>query len=273
MSSSIKTVLENNVRSMVNSVMAAYCEQLSSWLHDNKDVEVSSEELCAAFELTFKSPQTPAGAQVSTITPTMPSLPNYYSGTAVATPKKRGGRTKKVVNEDLPKCAYILTRGREPGKQCGNQVVGDNVTLGGDRYCKICLKKASVKATLDGSSSKSTVQPAVLPGSTVEIPSNVENQKNELQVVAIPGQEGKYRETNHGFIVEVGEDGGITAVAIDDDNHHRELRPHERQIALSLGINVVAEPTVLPMPQSSSVPAVPSIPQIPQLHTLPLTKS
>ena len=271
MSSSVKTVLEENVRTVVNNVVSGYCGQLSNWLREHKDVEVSSEELCTAFEVPFKSPQTPAGAQVSTITPTMPNLPNYYSGTGVTTPKKRGGRTKKNADTNLATCSYVMTRGQNPGKQCSNQVVGDNVTPGGDKYCKVCLKKASVKSALDGTSSKSTVQPAVLPGSTVEVPANLEAQKNELQVMPIPGQDGKYREMNHGFIVEQGADGSITAIAVDDNGTHRDLLPNERKTAISMGIEVAPEPTEpITVPSTSSIP---SIPQIPSFQTLRTTKS
>ena len=104
----------------------------------------------------------------------MPNIPNYYSGTGVTTPKKKGGRTKKVTDPNLPICSYVMARGKSAGQQCNNQVVGDGTTVGGDKYCKACLKKAAVKQELEKSPSKLTVQPPVLPGSVVEFPEEKE---------------------------------------------------------------------------------------------------
>lgn len=272
MNSTVKSVLEDNLRGVVQNVVSGYSSQLSHWLREHKDVEISPEELCIAFEVPFKPPQTPgapSGAQITTI---MPNLPNYYAGTGVTTPKKKGGRGKKVVDTNLPMCSYVMARGQNQGKQCPNQVVGDGVTQGGDKYCKACLKKAAVKSSLEGTSSKSVVAAPVLPGSTVEIPSNVASKNEELQVLAMPDYPGRFREVQHGFIVEQSSDGSVTAVSIDDNGVHRDLRPNERAIALSMGINVVT-PEVVPLPTVVSSSSIPPVPQIPHLATLPLNKS
>lgn len=277
MSSSVKSVLEENLRGVVQNVVSGYSSQLSNWLREHKDVEVSPEELCAAFEVPFKTPQTPggvpSGAQISTI---MPNLPNYYAGSGVTTPKKKGGRAKKTVDNNLPTCSYVMARGQNVGKQCNNSVVGDGVTQGGDKYCKACLKKAAVKSSLEGNTSKSSMHAPSIPGSTVEIPSSVASKNDELQVVAIPGQEGRFREVHHGFIVEQTSDGSVTAIAIDDNDVQRDLRPDERAIALSLGINVVnIESVSLPtvVPKASGIPSIPQVPQIPNLSTVQVPKS
>lgn len=270
MNSSVKNILEDNLRGVVQNVVSGYSNQLSNWLREHKDVEITAEEICTAFEVPFKTPQTPgapSGAQITTI---MPNLPNYYAGTGVTTPKKKGGRGKKVVDNNLPMCSYVMARGLNQGKQCPNPVVGDGVTQGGDKYCKICLKKAAVKSSLEGTSSKSVVAPPVLPGSTVEIPSNVSSKNDELQVLAMPDHPGRFREVQHGFIVEQNSDGSITAIAIDDNGVHRDLRPNERAIALNMGINVTTPEIPLPTVVSNSIPTVP---QIPNLATLSVNKS
>ena len=259
---SFKNVLEDNVKNF----LGAACEHLSKWLQDEKNVEVTSEELCIVFDLPYKPLGTPTsglpnGASIQT---QMPNLPNYFSG--VTTPKKRGGRTKKALDPNLPQCAYKMLRGKNPGQQCPKQVLGDG-SLGADTYCKDCLKKAAVKSVLEGTSAKPTVQPPSMPNSTVDIPEQVEKKDNELQVTDIG--DGFYQEVTHGFIVKPEDDGSVTALYIDDKGSRRELKEDERKIAKGMGMNVV-EPKPVPLPSAPNTSN--SLPQIPQISTLQLPK-
>ena len=267
MNSSVKKVLEDSCRTMVESTLACYSTQVANWLRDNKDVEVTAEEVCQAFDVPFKpvstTPATPVSAAVTA------AMPDYFAKNEVSsTPKKRGGRTKKTVDVNLPTCSYVMVRGKSSGKQCTGTVLGDG-SVGSDKYCKNCLKKAAVKETLEGNTTKATVQPAVLPGSTVEIPETNVAKNDELQVMPIPGQDGKFREMTHGFIVEPSSDGSITALAIEDNGVTRDLSSSERKIATSMGLNlVVVEPVSVP-----TTLKVAAIPQLPTLQTLQVNKS
>ncbi len=251
MSKSVKNVFEETIKKFCGDVS----HQLSSWLEKEKNVDISPEEICSFFDVTYKPPSTPGLPSGSAVQTKMPNLPDYYAGTGVSPAKKRGGgRSKKVVDPDAPVCEYITTRGQNPGTRCSKQVANDG-SKGSDRFCKQCLKKAAVKAIIEGPATKSTVQPPVLQGGVVKMPEEPKNepQNDELQVIEIEGHPGKYREVNHGFIVQQGEDGSLTSHQIDDPNSGwRDLKENEKKIALSLGIQVV---------HTSSLPKVPQITQ------------
>lgn len=267
MASSVKTHVETSLKSTVDSLISAYTRQLSTWLSENKEVEISPEELCVAFEVPYK-PQTPGVPGGTGIVTQMPNLPNYYSGTGVTTPKKKGGRAKKTHDPNLPPCSYVMARGKSAGQQCTNPIVGDGTTPGGDKYCKACLKKAAVKQELQKSPSKTTVEAPTLPGSVVEVPEEKATKEEELSVIAIDGEEGLYRETTHGFIVQADPtDGSIIALSIDDNGNRRDLRHDEQQIALGMGMRVMSS---VPMPETvktetsekSETVEIPPVPQV-----------
>ena len=256
---SAKNVLENSVRNTVESFCSSYSNHLSAWLAEKKSIDISPDELCEAFGIAFRAPQTPSVPSGASVQTKMPNLPDYYSGTGAAvTPKKKGGRTKKTADPNSAICKYITTRGKTPGKRCETPVAGDGST-GADEYCKACLKKAAViKLLSEGSSTKTTVQPPVLPGSTVEISEDNTTQTNEeLQVVQI--QPGVFREVKHGFILRQQEDGNVVAYAIEEqEGVTRDLSDSEKKVALAMGIQVINTNTI------------PQIPQIPQVQSLKL---
>lgn len=261
--SSVKSVFEETVKSTVENFCATFSHQMSEWLKDNKDVEVTPEELCSAFNINYRHPSTPgvpAGASVQT---TLPNIPNYF-GAGVSPAKKKGGRTKKDPNPDLPKCEYVMTRGKSSGNRCENPVQGDG-TLGADKYCKGCLKKAAVKSKLEDAPAKSTVQPPSLPNTSVKVTDEPTNMATELSVVAF--QDGKFRETTHGFIITQKEDGTLFTDQIIDNETLRPLKENEKKIALSLGLEVLHSDSAV------KIPAVPSIPSVPQISMpLPLPR-
>ena len=248
---SVKSIIEEQIKGSVETILSSYATQLSDWFNQNKDVEITPEELRQAFDVPLK-PVTPSTMSrgISTI---MPDMPGYLAGSA--TPKKRGGRTKKEVDPSLPQCEYVKTKGKDPGSQCGNKVLNDG-SLGADHYCKQCLKKASVKNKLEGDGVKTTVQPPNMPGSKIKVEKEPEEPTNELQVMPIDGRDGFFREANHGFIVEQTEDGNIVATAIcPDGEEERPLNDNERKIAQGLGLEVIKPetpkakmPTKLAMP-------------------------
>lgn len=254
--SSVKQMLEENIKKSVENVISNYADQLSTWLTENKEVEVTREELCEFFEVPLKTPQTPNHMPNGSM---VPQMPNYYG--TVSTPKKRGGRTKKPTDSNLPKCKYLMSRGKKAGEQCTSTILNDG-TPGADQYCKACLKKAAVKAELAGTSGKSTVQPAELPGGSVDVEEQEKSSNHELQAVAIEGRDGYFRETTHGFVVR-NEDSGIVVVGICDEGEEdeRPLTESEKTIALGMGLSVPktkAKASPPPQPESK-VLHVPSI--------------
>jgi hypothetical protein len=267
MEKSVKAALEDSVKKFLGDVS----NQFSSWLQEEKGVEISPEELCLFFEVTYKPPSTPGLPSGSSIQTQMPNLPNYYAGTGVSPAKKKGGgRTKKVIDPSLPNCEYIYTRGKTPGKKCQNQVANDE-TNGSDRFCKQCLKKVAVKSKLEASSSKPTVQAPVLPGNTVKVEEENKVKNGELQVIEIEEHPGKYKEINHGFIVEQGENGTITAHKIEENGVWRDLKEDEKNIALKLGMQVLHSDSAVnvPMPAAEAPPSVPSMLAMPQPPSIP----
>ena len=85
--SSIKNVFEETVANTVNGFCGTISTQLSAWLSENKQVEVTPEEICLALDVPFRGSS--AGMPGSTVQTVMPTLPNYYAGTGNPTPKKR----------------------------------------------------------------------------------------------------------------------------------------------------------------------------------------
>jgi hypothetical protein len=262
--STVRNTLEETLKSTVNGIVSNHAHQLSDWLRENKDVDVSPEELCTAFDIPYRPVSTPmSGSSVQTV---LPNMPSYYSGT-VSPAKKKGGRTKKTVDPNAAKCEYKMTRGKTPGKSCDAPVANDG-SNGSDRFCKACLKKAAVKALIEGSSTKSTVQPPQMSGNSISIDSVPEEKSQELQVVPIPGQDDWFKETVHGFIVHQDSNGAITAHKIEDKKGgQRDLDENEKKIATNLGLQVINKEAIsiptLPVLSNSNVPMIPTIPNIP----------
>lgn len=263
--SSVRNTLEETFKSAATGFCANFSHQLSEWLRENKQVDISPEELCAAFDIPYRQASTPSMSGTRTV---LPSIPDYYSGTAVSPVKKKGGRSKKAVDPNAAKCEYKMTRGTNSGKTCDTPVSNDG-SLGSDRFCKACLKKAAVKSLLETTSGKSTVQPPQIPGNSTTVNALPEEKKDEeLSVIPIDGQDGWFRETNHGFIIRQEENGSITVHKIEDKNGtRRDLNENERKIAKAKGLQFInTEPISvpsLPALNSSSIPTIPTIPNIP----------
>ena len=260
---SVKTAFEGTVKSFCSDVT----HQISEWLSKNKGVEVSAEELSAALECPFKTPSTPGmnGSSVQTVLPNV--MPSYFSSTespSATGAKKRGGRTKKVVDPSLPGCVYKTTRGKTPGTQCPNRVAGGSVP-GGDRYCTACLKKTSVQKDIAESAPSSTVQPPQLPGSAVSIEPSVSEPPPELTVTEIPDRPGWFREGVHNFLVQQIDEGTVLCHSVFNSNGtQRNLTEPEKKIATAMGLSIVTPTVSIPLPTipKTSLPAIPTIPNV-----------
>ena len=203
--SSVKNILEDTVKTSVNNICGNFSSQLSDWLRDEKDVVVSPEEICLAFDVPYKSSSTP-GTHASNI---QTQLPNYYAGAVTPSKKKTGGRTRKNIDPDAKKCEYVMSRGKTPGKVCEKPVSGDENVIGADRFCKQCLVKAAVQKILEKPDDKQVVQPPSRENDSVFIPEKAKTKDDELQVVEITGKPGWFKEENHGFIVQQTSDNEI----------------------------------------------------------------
>ena len=253
--SSGKNVFEETIKSTVNSFCGNYASHLSNWLSENKSVEVTPEEICSCFEVPYKPPSTPIHSAAALQT----QLPNYYSG-AVTPSKKKGGRTRKTVDPNAPKCEYTLSRGDNSGKRCENPVYGEEGVIGADRFCKQCLRKAAVKKILEKPDDKPVVKPPSREGDSISCDNKLESKPEELSVVQIDGRPGFFKEENHGFIVEQTEDGQIIAHNVEVDGVERDLNEDERTIAINLGLRVASKQTAKSTNSgTTSIPIIPNV--------------
>lgn len=254
----LKNAIEESVRSSLVNFCGTASQQISEYLRTKHDVEVSAEEICAVWEMPYRTPNTPgpAGSSVATV---LPSIPSYFQATeSPAKAKRGGGRGKKGANDDLPQCSYKLVRGKSAGQQCANKVCGDPSIPGGDRYCKACLKKSTVKAELETPTGKTTIAPPSLPNSAIPVAEEQPQKGGELEVNAIEGREGWYQEQKHGFVVQQTSDGNIVAHSVmNSDGSERPLTESEKVIARGLGLAIVETKTTIP-----SMPPIPHIPQV-----------
>jgi hypothetical protein len=274
--------------------------QLSEWLQNNKDVDVTAEELCSAFGLTYTPRTNMAGLPQSASMPTqMPNLPGYFQGTGASpaaegksgkgSGRGGGGGRKKAAPADPngPKCIYSFQRGNKKGGVCGDAVAGPG-TPGGDEYCKNCLKKKTVQTRVTtGSGGRSTVQPPVVPNGMVSVNDDDDEDEdgdvntgtdNTINVVPIQGSSNMFKELNHGFILRQEHDGTVVALAVEENGVQRNLTADEKKTAQSLGLSFVDTPqkgsttqsvaTIPTVPTgvpSHTIPTIPSVPQVPQL--------
>lgn len=255
-SNTLSSSFSETVTSFFSRLVA---DRLSKWLKNDKNIDISSEEICQQFEMEFTPTPLisglPHGVNIGT---QMPNIPNYMTGTS-ASPKRRGGRKKKApVDPNGPKCQYKFIRGDNIGKICEKPVL-NNGNPGSDRYCKDCIGKKTVKDEIkqSHSESKSTVKPPVVPGGMVSVVEQEDESNNTLDAESTD-KEGFYREKTHGFIVQ-DKSGSIYSDQIDDNGTWRPLTQDERKLARVMGIKVPDSPVQKTVQVSVPVPA-----QIPQ---------
>ena len=252
-----KNVFEDTLKTTMNNFCSNYSNHVSQWLSEEKNIEVTPEELCSCFDLPYKPPSTPGISAASIQT----QMPNYYANTGAITPsgKKKGGRTRKNVDPNAKKCEYKMTRGKSEGKQCENPILDDENVIGGDRYCKQCLGKAAVKKILEKPDDKPVVKPPTREGDSVSCNDKQKSKPDELSVVAIEGKPGWFREENHGFIVEQTDAGEIVAHRIEVNGEERDLDEDEKNIAINIGLRLVKKTTLSVNSNGSTIPVIPNV--------------
>ena len=265
--SSVRSIMEEAIKSTVSEIANAWSLQLCTQLKDDHGVEVQPKDILEYLEIVLaRPPSTPGGMNGSSVQTVLPNMPPYLSGNVTPSPstgaKKKGGRVKKVVDPNLPKCEYKITRGDSKGKGCEEPIANDG-TVGADRFCTKCLKKSAVKKQLEGTAAtKSTVQPPSMPGSAVKVENQQKEEAGDLSAVALnDGRPNYFREANHGFIVEQTEDNGIVVHAIDDGKSgERPLTKNEKVLAENMGLRVLNDnPINIPSLPKVSIPTVPTV--------------
>lgn len=239
------------------------CSQLVAWLKTNKGVEVTPEELCQAFDVPYVPKTIMSGLPQAANTPVQ--MPGYMHGTGASPNRRKGGRKKKIVDPNAPKCQYTFQRGKRQDELCGDACEANPSILGSDRYCKTCLKKKTVIKELESGagSSVNTVAPPAPPSGYAPIPQQNKPREFSLDVVEIEGQPGFYRDIRRGFIIQKLSDETIVAIAVeDDDGVQRPLTQEEKNELQPLGVSFPSSPAPL---QTGSVPVVPQVPHVPQL--------
>lgn len=275
----LKTSFSTTVSDFLVNHVATH---LSDWLQNNKEVECTPEELCTVFGCSYTPRTGMVGLPQSANMPTqMPNLPGYFQGTG-ASPTlsgkggggggKGGGRKKSPVDPNGPKCVYAFQRGNKKGDVCGDPVAGSG-QVGGDQYCKNCLKKKTVQSkVVSGPGGRSTVQPPVVPNGMVSINDDEDEDgeetatDNTLNVVPIQGQPNMFKELNHGFIVRQEQDGTIVALYVEDNGNQRSLTADEKRTAQVLGLSFLDSPQV--SVSAKSVPTIPTVPSVSN-HSVP----
>lgn len=240
--------------------IASISEHLSEWLKTSKNLNVTTEEICGAFDLKYNK-------KIVTGT-TMPNMSNYV--------KKKPRKTRKKVDPNAKKCIYIFTRGNSEGDKCNETVLG-NETPGSDDYCKGCIKKKKVKLEIQKKTSNSSkIQPPKLPGKSVSVVTqNDEPEQEYLDVEAIDGYTDMFKERNHGFIIKKYPDESLLATCVEENGIQRPLNADETRTAIHLGLSIMNSPVpeqndvIEDLPtMDSNISSLPNmeIPQVPQIN-------
>ena len=272
--------LENALSTSITRFFVEQVAQhLSEWLKNNNEVNVSTEELCAAFNITY-TPRTtlPQAANIST---QYPNMPGYMTGTGTPPSRGRRGRRNRNIDPNAPKCVYIFKRGNNLGKTCSVVVAAhgpqkdDYVNVAGsDKYCRNCLKKRAVKESIKrGSNDRMMVNPPTIQGSVVEVSEQkTESNSMELNCMRIEGSANMLKDIEDGFIIENRPD-CLVALEIEKDGVRRPLTSEEKELAQMKGLSVIGSPRS-PKPKMTMSPkASPktnspqvTVPQIPQMN-------
>ena len=226
------------------------CDHLSTCLKEQKNVDVSAEEIAKMLNLPYRN-------EMQNNVGVSPSIPGIMTGSI----KRKGKRRKKPIDPNAPKCIYVFTRGDNQGKNCSKPCINEPSIPGSDKYCKVCLNKKSVQKRITaGTSQKSVVNPPVDKNNLVSVTKKKKkNDTNKSLDVEPYGDEGKYfRTKEHNFIVQQLDD-AVVVYGKEDNGKVIPLSKEEIVMAQQMGLSV-AESNV----ESSEPPEVPQVPQVPQ---------
>lgn len=255
--SNVKSSFESTIKTFISE----YSGQLSTWLKENKQVEVSAEDICSAFECQCTLKTSMGGTMGSSGTISNP-MPNFFNQSESPVGRKTSTR-KKNADPNSAKCVYVFSRGVKSGQMCGKYVAG-NQEKGGDKYCKDCLKKTTIIAELTNGNSN-TLETPHLPGTEVNVSDSVEKKSVQLSCLPIDDEPGLYRECNHNFVIKQIDD-GYTVMFVQDGSTRRPLTSSEETIARDLGLNIQKSvqstpsvSTAVSLPQKKSTFSIPNI--------------
>jgi hypothetical protein len=245
--------LHNQINSLVCSLVLA---PLSDWLHNEKNVDVSVEQLLEVLKLSdhkdYERSSEPSRPTLSSLSPVLTTIPSVgRSSSETNKPAKEivttisGGKSRpkskppSIENYTGPTCKYVFKRGDLKGKECGKPAVS------GTEYCEQCSNKKTnkpldVKQTkltdvnkegVDGKKEKETKTSI---GFTAPLVKKVEKPKIELREIG--SQPNTYIDTQTNIVVKKVVDKDKTlfvAVGVQEDSGFRTLTDDEKKEALS----------------------------------------
>jgi len=253
MASSSSTILSACTDAMTEVVKQRLLPEIASWLKENKQIDVTVEELSVAIGAPTK-----AGFQ-----------PPSFSGAVVATPSptaKKGHSTAKVGS---PSCTFVITRGNNKGSPCGKAATKDGP------YCSNHAKNKSVQKAAGENGDAAPMGTLSLPNTPIgtrSIPNGIPKPPEMPMIGKLPGlngvspgpvptssknpanldcdqieieEDGKdvqvLRDRKHGYIID-SRSGKHVVMAIDPkkDGNPRGLTPDEVTAARNLGLFVLA---------------------------------
>jgi hypothetical protein len=233
---------------------------LSDWLHNEKNIDVSVEQLLEILKSTKTSETKSTNVSLTTpLTATLSSIPSAPSSIRSETSKPAkevvtlvsgGGKSRpkskppSTENYSGPTCKYVFKRGDLKGKECGKPAVS------GTEYCEQCSTKKTnkpldVKQTklTEGPKpegpkpegpSKSEKETKTSVGFTAPLSKKVEKPKIELREIG--SQPNTYIDTQTNIVVKKVVDKDKTlfvAVGVQEESGFRTLNEEEKKEALS----------------------------------------
>lgn len=236
--------LYNQINSLVISHVLS---PLSDWLHKEKNIDVSVEELLEVIKLS--EPQqvsTSSKPSLSALSPTLTTIPSVGKSTTTSvtplsvTPApgaKSRPKSKPPSTEDYtgPTCKYVFRRGDLKGKECGKPVVS------GTEYCEPCSNKKTNKPLdakqtklTDGQEVKKEKETKTSIGFTAPLAKKPEKPKIELREIG--SQPNTYIDTQTNIVVKkvVEKDKTLfVAVGVQEESGFRTLTDVEKKEALN----------------------------------------
>lgn len=228
---------QNTIRYHIGmAVTDIIAEPLVEWFKTNKNVDVTKEEIASALGIVWQSRPQP-----TMVRNPVTSIPNYAGAPVPIAPlKQQTKRPRRKQPEDTkPKCEYEYQRGNNQGKKCGRAVAGEG-TPGGDKYCKLCLKKGKVKEELTkGTFNKDIVAKPKIKGN-VHVISNENQTDRQLDVLTYKFRSGYYYHTDTKFVLQTLNDNTGVVIGVDDNNdgNIRPLSKEEEDTALKLYLSI-----------------------------------
>lgn len=137
-------------------------ESISIWIKENKNVNVSVEELCKAVSLTHKGPKCPDFLEISK-TPKLsnPSTSKTVSRKSTKPQRNKPGENSFQYGPTENPCLYVITRGEFAKHKCGLQIDDDDektcTAHKGKKNKETSDKKTKDKKTIFSSKDKQTV--------------------------------------------------------------------------------------------------------------------